>query len=161
MSIRSSAKALIIKNKKLLLINNSSSDEKIGDFYCLPGGGQHKYESLFEAVVRECKEETGYEVQPIKLIGLCEEICTDEKYRAKHPDYAHKVYHIFLCELMSDKAEIPGEKDGGQVGIEWIDIDTLNSIRLLPKGLGDKIVDIVNGIAPVFLGSELTKFNNG
>ena len=161
MSIRSSAKAVIIKNKKILLISNSSNDDEIGDYYCLPGGGQHKYEPIYDAVVRECKEETWYDVQPIVLIGLCEEICTDEKYRERHSDYAHKVYHIFLCELVSDKPEDPIEKDGGQVGVEWIDIDTLNTIRLLPICLGDKIVELVYGTAPAFLGTELTKYNNG
>lgn len=159
MNIRSSAKALIVANNKVLLIKNNS--RQIGDFYCLPGGGQHKYETLIEAVIRECKEETGYDVNPLKLIGLCEEICLDEEIRKKYSDYAHKIYHIFLCELRNDKAESPTEKDVGQVCNEWIDIDTLNNIRLLPKCLEAQMISVLNGISPIFLGSDFTESNNG
>ena len=159
MSIRSSVKALIIVNNKILLIKNNSN--RIGDFYCLPGGGQHKYETLIEAVIRECKEETGYDVNPLKLISLCEEICLDEEIRKKDSDYAHKIYHIFLCELVNDKAEFPTEKDSGQICSEWIDIDALNNIRLLPKCLEEQMINVSNGIAPIFLGSDFTKSNNG
>ena len=159
MSIRSTAKALIIHNGKALL--NKCSDKHAGDYYSLPGGGQNKFETLHEALVRECKEETGYEVNPIKLIGVCELISTDEAFREKQPKYAHKMFHIFLCELASDSIEPPTETDSTQVGIEWVDIDTLHTIRLLPKSFGEQISDILSGTAPTFLGSERIKFNRG
>ena len=57
MSVRSTAKAIIIDNNKVLL--NKCYDKYNGDYYSLPGGGQDKYESIYDAVLRECKEETG------------------------------------------------------------------------------------------------------
>ena len=66
MGIRSTAKAIIVQNGKILL--NKCVDEKNGDYYTLPGGGQNTFESLSETLVRECLEETGYSVSPIKLI---------------------------------------------------------------------------------------------
>lgn len=51
MCIRSTAKAIIIKGNKILL--NKCKDIKNGDYYSLPGGGQQKYETLHDAVVRE------------------------------------------------------------------------------------------------------------
>jgi len=159
LNIRSTAKALISANEKILLIKNNC--DQIGDFYCLPGGGQNKYETLAEAVIRECKEETGYDVKPLKLVGLCEEICLNENVRENNSEYAHKVYHIFSCELVGDKVDSPVEEDVGQVCCEWVDFDALGGIKLLPKCLAEQIVDVLSGVAPVFLGSDFTHSNNG
>jgi len=148
-----------VDNGKVLLISNSTKSN--GDFYCLPGGGQNKYETFHEAVVRECKEETGYFVNPLKLVGVCEEICVNDEVREKDPNYAHKIYQIFLCELANNKPEFPTEKDGGQIGCEWVNIDNIHNIRLLPQCLGEQIVNVFDGSAPVFLGTDLTRFNNG
>lgn len=159
MSIRSAAKALIVNNSKVLL--NKCNDDKNGDYYSMPGGGQHKYETLSEAVVRECIEETGYEIKVLKMVSVCEEICLNIEFREKYPDYAHKMYHIFICELLNDKPQMPTEIDSMQISSEWIDIESLANVRLLPKVVGEQIVDVLNGTAPVFLGSERITFNHG
>lgn len=159
MSIRSTAKALIVSDGKVLL--NQCHDSKNGDYYSMPGGGQEKYETLHEAVIRECLEETGYEVKPLTLAGVCEEICMDMKFREKFPEYSHKMIHIFICELASDTAKAPTEVDSMQVSSEWIDIEALPSIRLLPKSLGEQVLDVLQGTAPFFLGSEHIDYNHG
>ena len=159
MSIRSAAKAIIIKDQKVLL--NKCRDEKIGIYYTLPGGGQHQYETLHEAVIRECLEETGYTVVPVRFAALHEEIQTDPEVRAKDPDYAHKIYHIFVCELANEKAEEPTEKDISQIASEWIDISALGSIRLFPKAVGENIVNILNSPAPMSLESAYIAFHHG
>ena len=159
MGIRSTAKAIIVHDGKVLL--NKCSDKVNGDYYALPGGGQHQYETLTEALVRECLEETGYAVRPVRFAALCEEICMHEGFRQKYPDYAHKMYHIFLCELESEAAIAPTEADSMQVGFEWIDLGALGGIRLLPKLLGEKVVQVIDGEAPTFLGSEHLDFNHG
>ena len=159
MSIRSAAKAIIIKDGEVLL--NKCVDKNNGDYYSLPGGGQHKYETLHQAIIRECLEETGYTVTPMRLAALCEEICMNEEFREKYPDYAHKMYHIFICELKNNEKQIPTEKDDMQVNSEWIKIDSLMQIRLLPKALGDNICDVIDNTAPIFLGSEHINYNHG
>jgi len=159
MSIRSTAKAIIIKDKKILL--NKCKDMKNGDYYSLPGGGQQQYETLHEAVVRECLEETGYTIHPVKFAGLCEEICMDAKFREKYPDYAHKVYHVFICELENEEKKEPTEKDSMQMGCEWIDITALHSVTILPEAIGSNILRIIDGTASAFLGSEHIEFNHG
>lgn len=159
MSIRSTAKAIIIEGNKILL--NKCKDKKNGDYYALPGGGQQKYETLQEAVIRECLEETGYTVNPVKFAALCEEICMDTEFREKYPDYAHKMYHIFICELENKKKKAPTEKDSMQIDSEWIDIASLHSVRLLPQIISSNILGIINGTASAFLGSEHIEFNHG
>ncbi|MCL2321169.1 MAG: NUDIX domain-containing protein [Oscillospiraceae bacterium] len=159
MSIRSTAKAIIIKEGKVLL--NECYDKMNGHYYSLPGGGQHQYETLYEALVRECLEETGYMINPVRFAALCEEICMHEGFREEYPDYAHKMYHIFICELAEEGAKIPIERDEMQVGCEWINIDSLKHLRILPKVLGDSICDVIDNTVTMFLGSEHIEFNHG
>lgn len=101
--IRSTAKAIVLHEGRVLL--NRAADAYRGDFYALPGGGQHRFETLEDAVVRECLEETGYRVRPLRLAAVCEEIWRSPAFRAAHPEYAHRMLHIFLCALAGDAPE--------------------------------------------------------
>ena len=126
MSIRSTAKAIIIDNNKILL--NKCFDENNGDYYSLPGGGQGTYETLQEAIIRECLEETGYNVIPVRFSALYEEICDSPKTKELYPEYIHKMYHIFICKLKNNKTVKPTEIDDMQLKSEWIDINDLNKM---------------------------------
>ena len=137
MGIRSTAKALIIEDDKVLL--NKCYDKKNGYYYSLPGGGQLQYETLHDALIRECLEETGYTVIPVRFAALCEEICMHEGFRKMFPDYAHKMYHIFICKLANKDKKVPVETDEMQIACEWIDINSLKNIRILPEFLGKSI----------------------
>ena len=159
MSIRSTSKAIILHEGKILL--NKCHDVNNGDYYSLPGGGQNQFETMEEAVVRECLEETGYTVIPIRFAALCEEICDDAFIRENWNEYAHKMLHIFLCGLSNEERIVPTETDNSQTGIEWIDINNLEEIRLLPKALGENILKIISEDAPIFLGSSHIPFNHG
>ena len=158
MSIRSTAKALIVNDGKVLL--NKCRNEKYGDYYSLPGGGQHQYEALHDALIRECLEETGYTVVPVRFAALCEDISMSEEVRENHPDYAHRMYHIFICELAEVARKEPTETDDMQVSSEWIPIVSLKQARTLPKVLGENIDKVLDGTAPLFLGSEYMDFNH-
>jgi ADP-ribose pyrophosphatase YjhB (NUDIX family) len=159
MSIRSTSKAIVISNEKVLL--NRCFDNKNGEYYSLPGGGQNKFETMQDAVVREVLEETGYTVKPIRFGALCEEICDDNEFREKYPEYAHKMLHIFVCELVGSPKLTPTETDDFQVAIEWIPIEQLNKIRILPEMVGENIKDIIKSKTPLFLGSKHIQFNHG
>jgi len=67
----------------------------------------------------------------------------------------------FVCSLFSKEVKKPTETDSLQIASEWIDIDSLRSIRLLPKAMGDNIRKIINCDSPIFLGSEHIRFNHG
>jgi len=154
MGIRSTVKAIIVKDGKMLV--NRCRDEKFGDYFSLPGGGQHQYETLQEAVVRECLEETGYSVVPVRFAALCETIFTNEDIRKNDSDYAHRMYHVFICEILENEKVVPTGKDSMQVSSEWVDIGSIsiNETRLFPIAVGDNIQEILDGTAPVFLGSN-------
>ena len=157
MSIRSTVKAIIVKDGKILL--NKCYVEAFGDYFSLPGGGQHQHETLEKAVVRECLEETGYAVTPIRLAAVCETILNEESQRNNPEHNHHRVYHIFICEILDVEKITPTGKDGTQteLGSEWVDINTINAIkvtRLFPIAVRDNIKGIINGTAPFYLGSN-------
>ena len=159
MSVRSTAKAIVINGNKVLL--NCCYDKNNGEYFSLPGGGQKTYESLREVIARECLEETGYSVYPDRFAALYEEICDDEDLRRSYPDYAHKIYHIFICRLQNDRRECPTEIDTMQEKSEWVEIGRLNEIAMLPKVVGNNIINIINSGVPLYLGSDHIQFNHG
>lgn len=103
--IRCTAKAIVVRDGCILLNRCRKRDGSV--YYDLPGGGQHVYESMEQAVVREVLEETGYAVKNLRFAALAEEIYTDDALRQKYPDYTHRVMHIFLAEVEEGRVQMP------------------------------------------------------
>jgi len=167
MSIRNAAKAFIIKDNKILLNKciNTTGFAMDGIFanevyYDLPGGGQKQYETLEEAIKRECAEETGYNVAVDRLVALYEEIYMDIEARKQYPDYTHKVYFIFTCHLLDEEIRTITEKDIDQVESEWIDIKDIANIKLQPEIIKNNLQVILSTENPIFLGSKRIKQEN-
>ena len=150
--IRSTAKAIILCEGKILL--NRSYTEQLGEFYALPGGGQHRFEALEDAVRRECLEETGLHVRVVRLAAVCEEIWTTPAVREEFPEYAHRMLHIFLCETEDGiPQETPAETDYGMIEAVWVPLETADTQQVEPVPLSHRIRDVVAGNTPLFLGS--------
>ncbi len=159
MGVRSTVKAIILDRGKILL--NQCYDEVIGTYYSLPGGGQNQYETMHDALVRECAEETGYRVEPVRFAALLEEINTDAALRSAHPDYAHKMLHVFVCRLASPIPTAPTERDVAQVRCEWIPLGAMHTVNLLPEVIGEHMRELTEGETPLFLGSHFLTRNHG
>ncbi|SDL88994.1 NUDIX domain-containing protein [Dendrosporobacter quercicolus] len=71
-SIRNSAKALIIKDGKMLAIKLQENGEV---WYIMPGGGQETEALLPDAACREVAEELGIRVTPKELVFAVEGVC--------------------------------------------------------------------------------------
>lgn len=151
MSIRNAAKAVILHENKILLTKCVNSKGDV--FYTLPGGRQNQYETMEEAVVRECFEETGYNVAVDRFVALHEEIVTDEIYREKMPDLTHKIFHVFLCHLSNTTRREPIEVDDNQIDIEWFEIEKIKDIIFYPKAIQEIIFNIVKEDKMIFLDS--------
>ena len=96
LAIRNSAKAVIVKDGNLLALK---MQENNSTYYILPGGGQEHGENLHQALVRECKEELGAEVEIGDLIFVREYIgrCINKEIKAKDQiplksNFTHGVY---------------------------------------------------------------------
>lgn len=141
--IRNSAKALIIKDGKMLATKINDN----GDiFYIMPGGGQETGELLPEAVKREVAEEMGIEVEPKSLEFVVEGV-SGESF--------HRVDLVFLCEYVGEieKAEIHG--DHNQIGFAWLSIENLMNEPLYPSKLRSQIIRLYHHEkTEVYLGNE-------
>ena len=161
MSIRNAAKAILIHDGKMLLNKNRNSvgdafyDLVNGDiYYDFPGGKQNQYETLEEAVIRECMEESGYTVTVERLAGIYEEISMNPKARAEYEEYAHRISFAFICKLTDEALKPLAEKDLDMLQSEWIPFEDVKNIPLYPKMLRDNIDLLCTSITPVYFGSE-------
>jgi len=141
--IRNSAKALIIKDGKMLA---SIINDKGNDFYIMPGGGQDTEELLTDTVKRECAEEMGIVVEPKSLLFVVEGL---------HGESFHRVDLVFLCDYIGEikNAEIHGDKH--QTGFKWLSIGNLMNEPLYPSKLRLQIIRLFNNEkTEVYLGNE-------
>jgi ADP-ribose pyrophosphatase YjhB (NUDIX family) len=130
--IRVSAKAIIVNDNKLL---TAKKEDENSFFYTIPGGGQNHSESLEQALIRECREEISVEVKMKKLLFIRDYIGANHEF----PEHAaRKVHHLevmFEAEIISGTPKNGNEPDNGQLSVEWLPLDELESYRLYPKAL--------------------------
>lgn len=150
MAIRNAAKAIVIHDGKVLLNRCSSANGEI--YYDLPGGGQHQFETMEDAVLREVLEETGYHVKINRFIALAEEIYDDLIIREEYYDYSHRILHIFLAELTSEQRITPAETDFNQEGSIWLSFGEADKITFRPKQLSGCISQLISSGSPQYLG---------
>lgn len=142
-TVRNAAKALIIKDDKMLAIKISDGKE---EWYIMPGGGQDVEELLPETVCREVAEEMGLQVEVKDLVFVIEGL---------HGEKFYRVDLVFLCEYIGELENAILQSDTNQVGYDWLDIKTLNTTPLYPSKLRRQIMNLYEGKAyKVYLGNE-------
>lgn len=67
--------AAIFRQGRVLIVRRARSPAR--GLYTLPGGGVELGETLHQAVVREIREETGLDIEPVALAGYREAIVRD------------------------------------------------------------------------------------
>ncbi|WP_432361933.1 NUDIX hydrolase [Sporosarcina sp. UB5] len=86
-------RGVVFKDGKILMVK-----ENLDDKWALPGGFCDIGLSPSENVVKEIKEESGFDVIPVKLIALL------DKNKHHHPPEPYHYYKIFiLCEIIGGK----------------------------------------------------------
>ena len=133
-SIRSAARALIVRRDKILLTRCRRDGQ---EFYVLPGGGQQEVETLEEAVIRECREEIGVEVEVRGLCFVRDYIPAPGAFSYLDVSEAkHQVEHFFECDVPAGyEPEKGSEPDPLQVSVEWLGVEALSGGRVYPPGL--------------------------
>lgn len=80
--------------------NNDFDKERSDELWTLPGGWAETNESASESVIREAKEETGFDVSVIRLLAFW------DKQKHDHPlQWPHTYKCFFHCEIMSGVAK--------------------------------------------------------
>ena len=83
---------MIVENGRVLLVQRGR--EPLKGHWTLPGGLLEVGESLTEGVVREVREETGLEVEPVELVELVDRIHRENE-RVRY----HYVIADYLCRV--------------------------------------------------------------
>ncbi len=148
--VRVSAKAVIIRDGKLLVTKNRD-DEDI--FYLLPGGGQKPGETLPAALRRECREELGVDVNVGRFLCLRDYIGANHEFAAIDGE-VHQVELMFACELApGEEPNLELESDSMQTGGDWIPLHRLESYRLFPLSLRPLLARGLDRLTDPYLGA--------
>ena len=112
------ATALIVQNRKLLVTKDK------GKYYTI-GGAIQVNERTEDAVVREVREELGVKVQAGQLAFVVENRFEEDGV------YWHNIEFHYLVDLLED-APLTMQEDEKRQPCEWIDLDQLKGINLVP-----------------------------
>ncbi|WP_051722382.1 NUDIX domain-containing protein [Streptomyces albus] len=130
--IRTSAKAVVLHDRHVLLIRAVWEGQGC---YFLPGGGQNPGENLADAARREVYEETGLAVTSDRLLWVREYIGANHEHAATEAA-THRIETVFLCTPTGDPHDLGGhEADDVQTGLEWVPLERVPSVNLLPHAL--------------------------
>ena len=127
-SIRVGAAGVVIRDGKILLVK---FDDENGPHYNYPGGGHQEGETLRQTAAREVLEETNAEVEVGRLLVVGEA----EPGRVGHVyGDIHHLKLFFECTLKpGSEPRLPDSPDINEVAVEWISIDQLSSLPLIPE----------------------------
>jgi ADP-ribose pyrophosphatase YjhB (NUDIX family) len=98
--------------------------EHADGLWTIPGGWAEVGESPAEAVVREIREESGFETQVCKLVALY-----DRNKHAHPPMLFHAYKAFFLCDLVGGSAS-PSLETSAVAFFGWEDIPQLSTPRV-------------------------------
>ena len=83
-------RGVVFQDGKILLVQ-----ERSDGFWTLPGGWADVGDSPADAIVREIREEAGYETRAIKLLALL------DRNQHNHPPHINHIYKVFMrCEII-------------------------------------------------------------
>lgn len=133
-------RSYILKENQLLLVR-----ERADGLWTLPGGYADINESPSEAVIRETREESGFDVSVTKLLALW------DKQKHEHPPQWPHVYKFFFaCTILSGHA---------QENIEVSEIQFFNLNELPPLSTHRVTKNQIHRLHEASLGSGMTLFD--
>jgi len=118
-------RAFIQNEKGQLLLAQESVDGK----WTIPGGWADIGETPKESVLKEVKEETGFEAEVVRLLAIY------DKRAHAHPPRPHYVYKlIFECQILGGALN-PGFDMKGAAFFDWDQLPDLSEDRILVSQL--------------------------
>ncbi len=131
-SIHVQSRAVIVKEGHILLCKTTGLDP---DFYFLPGGHIEHGESAKSAMLRELKEEIGFEIKINRFLG-CLEYSFDPNVKQHAKCHTHE--YNFIFEANSSLLPAPHvalKQFEKHIKIIWIPINQLEKVDLRPESL--------------------------
>jgi ADP-ribose pyrophosphatase YjhB (NUDIX family) len=112
--------ALIFDGDRILMAQRGK--EPLKGWWSLPGGALETGELLADAVRREVREETGLEIEPLRVFEIFERILRDDQGA---PEY-HYVLIDYLCRATGGTLA-PGDDVSH---VEWMPRPALDALRI-------------------------------
>lgn len=129
-------------NKKILMVLNKNEKSS---YWSIPGGAVEAGETLEEAVIRETKEESGYEIEITGIYSVREAFFTERGH--------HAVLFTFLANIVGGEMKI-SDPDEEIIEVQWMDLETANEcMDYLPINLKIKNSENVVSIPYFFHGN--------
>lgn len=123
---------ILIENDEILLVQQKVSDKRN---WSLPGGRLERGETLQQGLIREMKEETGLDVELVRMLYVCDVAASD-----------HTVLHItFLLKRIGGEVVLPtNEFDENPIhDVKFVPISELESY-----GFSEKFVQVIRDDFP-------------
>jgi len=122
--------ALVVKDRKILLLKRRDSRPEFNNKWEFPGGGVENGEDVEACLKRETKEETGFSVTITARLPKIYSAVRGEK------NGNYQVFLIcYICAIKSGKFQT---SDAETAGFCWVDMKKLSKMDLLP--LNKKVV---------------------
>lgn len=131
--------AAIIRDCKVLIVRRARKPAL--NLYTLPGGGVETGEQLVDAVVREVREETALDIEPVALAGHREAIMRDKEGRVER----HFVILCFASRWLKGEPALNSELDDAR----WIDPAALSGYKTT-----EGLAEIVASAAAIIAGAH-------
>lgn len=112
---------MIIKDNKILTLKYVYNGQPL---YALPGGNVEDNENVAETLTRELQEELGVDILVKDLFSVAE---------TYNPTKKSNVIHMTFKVDISKGEPIPDKSQTTTLGVEWLDIDTVDEQNLYPN----------------------------
>lgn len=125
LSFRPSAYGVIIQGNRILL-------SKQWDGYDFPGSGGKLHETIKEAIIREVREETGYDVRVQGILSCQSSFFAFTHHKETAQFFANTILLYYLCEVTGGEASVTNLdiEEKHYVGLpEWIPLERVPTLR--------------------------------
>jgi ADP-ribose pyrophosphatase YjhB (NUDIX family) len=126
-------RAAVIENNNILLVK-----ERTDKRWALPGGWADVGNIPSEVAIRETKEESGFDIKPVKVIGVF-----DANRSGTPLEFFHAFKIIFLCELLGGKAEASDETEAVEF-FSFNDLPPLSQNRTNQRHINEILAHLKN-----------------
>jgi ADP-ribose pyrophosphatase YjhB (NUDIX family) len=112
--------AVVVDGGRVLLVRRGT--EPMKGRWSLPGGLLELGESLTAGVVREVREETGLEVEPVELVELLDRIHKENGSEGERVRY-HYVIADYLCRVLGGELRAASDAEA----VRWVEREEWDS----------------------------------
>ena len=119
---------ILIENNEILLVQQKLSDKRN---WSLPGGRLERGETLSQGLIREMKEETGLDVEIVRMLYICDVASS-----------SNTILHItFLITRVGGELELPSNE---------FDENPIHDVKFVPVselaqyGFSEKFMQVIN-----------------